>query len=73
MPLLVATPAAGCRGMMVCRLTVWCQLLIHGPTEMRAFWGDGEEGKQRGSMGADNAGQRPRSVPEGQNCRNRGC
>lgn len=30
LPSLTATPAAGCRGVTACRLTVWCQLLIHG-------------------------------------------
>lgn len=48
MPLLVATPAARCRAMTVCRLTVWCQPLIHGPTEMRAWQGSEEDGGAEG-------------------------
>lgn len=51
MPSLVATPAAGCRGMTACRLTVWCQLLIHGPAEMGGVvgrWGGREAEGQHG-------------------------
>lgn len=57
MPLLVAIPMAHSRGMTACRLTVWCQLLIHGPTEMRASWGGGEDGKWRDSMEDSDLGE----------------
>lgn len=36
---------------MACRLTVWCQLLIHCPAEMRAWWRGGEERKAEGQHG----------------------
>lgn len=64
MPSLVATPAAGCRGMTACRLTVWCQLLIHGPAEMGGHSGEvGRKGSRGTARVTDNAGQcrRPRS------------
>lgn len=63
MPFLVATPAAACRGLTACRLTVWCHLLIHDPTETRAWWGGGK-GSRGTAWVPDNAGQRPRGLRE---------